>query len=127
MIVVFIPRFIFLFVGAKHLTRIRRPSKQAFLASYDRAKGELQVRVSYGPAGPGEEMPNVCSNQIAQRFDCFLAPLEKPFKGLWCDATRGDGGDLGAGDNVGWGRGRARRPASRLATQPGISPRPASS
>ena len=61
---VFAPRFAFLFVGAKRLTRVRRLSKQAFLALYERAKGNMQGRVSYGPNGPGEGMPNVYSNQI---------------------------------------------------------------
>ena len=87
---------------------------QAFLALYERAQRELQVRVSYGPDGTGEEMPHVCSNQIAQRFDCFSAPLEKPFEELWGDATRGGSGDVGAGHDVEWGPGRARLPTSCL-------------
>ena len=72
---------------AKRLTRVRRPSKQVFLASYKRAKVDMQARVSHGLDRPGEGMPNVCSNQIAQRFDCFLAPLKMPFKDLWGDPT----------------------------------------
>ena len=47
----------------------------------------MQGRVLYGPNGPGEGMPNVCSNQIDQRFDCLLATLEMPIKELWGDAT----------------------------------------
>ena len=31
-------------------------------------------------------MPNVCSNQIDQRFDCLSATLEMPFKELWGNA-----------------------------------------
>ena len=71
----------------------------------------MQGRVSYGPNGPGEGMPNVCSNEIVQRFDCLSVILKMPFKELWGDATRGEGGDGGAGDDVGWGPERARRPA----------------
>ena len=58
------------------------------------------MRISYGPDRTGEEIPYVYSNQITQRFDYFSAPLEKPFKELWGDASREDGGDVGARDNI---------------------------
>ena len=54
----------------------------AFLASYGRANADIQSKVSYEPDEPGEGMPNICSNQIAERFDCFSGTLEMPFKQL---------------------------------------------
>lgn len=73
----------------------------AFLASYGRANGDMQAKISYEPDEPGEGMPNICSNQIAQRFDCFAGTLEMPFKRCWADAGK-DG-------PVGWGPERARQ------------------
>ncbi|KAK1740992.1 cytosolic carboxypeptidase [Skeletonema marinoi] len=52
----------------------------AFLASYERANQDMQAKVSYDPDKPNEGMKNICSNQIADRFDCFSATLEMPFK-----------------------------------------------
>lgn len=75
----------------------------AFLAAYARANGDMQAAVSYEPDAPGAGMSHVCSNQIAERFDCFAATLEMPFKELWGDATT-------AGEGVpqtGWGPARA--------------------
>ena len=47
----------------------------AFLASYERANGDVQGKVSYEPDEAGEGMTNVCSNQIAERFDGFSGTL----------------------------------------------------
>ena len=41
-------------------------------------------------------MPHVCSNQSAERFDCFAGTLEMPFKECW-------------GKKKGWGPERARQ------------------
>mmetsp|Transcript_27310 Transcript_27310/g.39102 ORF Transcript_27310/g.39102 Transcript_27310/m.39102 type:complete len:596 (+) Transcript_27310:66-1853(+) len=66
----------------------------AFLASYERANQDMQAKVSYDPDKPNEGMTNICSNQIAERFDCFSATLEMPFKQCW-------------GRPAGWGPERA--------------------
>eukprot|EP00581_Thalassiosira_minuscula_P000873 CAMPEP_0183744004 /NCGR_PEP_ID=MMETSP0737-20130205/65510_1 /TAXON_ID=385413 /ORGANISM="Thalassiosira miniscula, Strain CCMP1093" /LENGTH=666 /DNA_ID=CAMNT_0025979639 /DNA_START=256 /DNA_END=2252 /DNA_ORIENTATION=- len=79
-----------------------------FLASYERANPDMQAKVSYEPDEPGGGMPNICSNQIAQRFDCFSGTLEMPFKECWADVMRGTGGGED-GEDVGWGPERARR------------------
>lgn len=68
----------------------------AFLASYERANSDMQAKVSYDPDKPNEGMQNFCSNQIAERFDCFSATLEMPFKECW-------------GRPTGWGPERARQ------------------
>jgi murein tripeptide amidase MpaA len=69
----------------------------AFLSSYERCNGDVQGRVSYDPDAPGGGMRNICSNQIAERFDCFSGTLEMPFKGI-----QGE-------ERVGWGPERAKR------------------
>lgn len=52
----------------------------SFLASYVRSNSDMQAEVSYEPEAPGEGRTNVCSNQIAIRYDCLAATLEMPFK-----------------------------------------------
>jgi len=52
----------------------------AFLASYERANSDMQRKISYEPDEPNHALTNICSNQIALRFDCFSATLEQPFK-----------------------------------------------
>ena len=66
----------------------------AFLASYARANHDMQAKISYDPDKPNEGMKNICSNQIAERFNCFSATLEMPFKECW-------------GRPAGWGPERA--------------------
>ena len=63
----------------------------AFLASYERANSDMQRKISYEPDEPNHALENVCSNQIALRFDCFSATLEQPFKDCLSnpDPTRG--------------------------------------
>lgn len=52
----------------------------AFLAQYQRSNSDMQVHVAYEPEEAGNARMNVCSNQIALRFDCLAATLEMPFK-----------------------------------------------
>jgi len=52
----------------------------AFLACYARDNSDMQVPVSYEPEAVGEGRMNVCSNQIAVRYNCLAATLEMPFK-----------------------------------------------
>jgi len=79
----------------------------AFLASYERANGDMQAKVSYEPDGPGEGMPNICSNQIGERFDCFAGTLEMPFKECWVDTM--NAGKEDGDKRIGWGPERARQ------------------
>jgi murein tripeptide amidase MpaA len=67
----------------------------AFLAAYERTNSDMQAKVSYDPDKPNEGLKNICSNQIALRFDCFSGTLEMPFKELW--------------QKEGWGPDRARQ------------------
>lgn len=81
----------------------------AFLASYGRSNADVQGGVSYEPDMPGEGMRNICSNQIAERFDCFSGTLEMPFKECMSDTNgipREGGGDE---EKIVWGPERARR------------------
>ena len=71
----------------------------AFLASYERANDHMQAKISYEPDAPGEGLPNICSNQISERFNCLAATLEMPFKEL-------HGRD---GDDKIWGPEQARQ------------------
>jgi murein tripeptide amidase MpaA len=52
----------------------------AFLAQYSRTNSDMQSAIAYNPEQPGQGRMNVCSNQIAVRFDCLAATLEMPFK-----------------------------------------------
>jgi hypothetical protein len=46
------------------------------MASYERANSNMHANVSYEPDKPNEGLKNICSNQIALRFDCFSGTLE---------------------------------------------------
>lgn len=52
----------------------------AFLSKYSEVNSDMQAFVAYEPEEPGKGRTNVCSNQIAIRFDCLAATLEQPFK-----------------------------------------------
>mmetsp|Transcript_34679 Transcript_34679/g.54132 ORF Transcript_34679/g.54132 Transcript_34679/m.54132 type:complete len:463 (+) Transcript_34679:114-1502(+) len=55
----------------------------AFTAAYTRANSDMQQKIGYPPAETPEDAlqyMNVATNQIANRFDCFGATLEMPFK-----------------------------------------------
>jgi len=54
--------------------------QSAFLASYSRANSDMQIEKGYEVESPGQGRMNVCSNQIAVRFDCLALTLEMPFK-----------------------------------------------
>ena len=63
----------------------------AFLASYSRANPDMQVEFGYTPPAPGEALPNIGTNAIANRFNCLSVTLEMPFKDCWSnpDPERG--------------------------------------
>jgi murein tripeptide amidase MpaA len=52
----------------------------AFLAKYSKTNSDMQIPVAYEPDEKGKGKLNVCSNQIAARYDCLAATLEMPFK-----------------------------------------------
>lgn len=52
----------------------------AFLSKYSEVNSDMQALIAYEPEEPGQGRTNVCSNQIAIRFDCLAATLEQPFK-----------------------------------------------
>lgn len=54
----------------------------AFIAAYTRANSDMQREFSYSPDKPNGANLSVCSNQIAQRFNCLSTTLEMPFKEL---------------------------------------------
>ena len=52
----------------------------AFVAAYARANPDMQAKFGYTPDAPLEGNLAICSNQVAQRFDCLGVTLEMPFK-----------------------------------------------
>lgn len=52
----------------------------AFLSKYSTTNSDMQIPVAYEPEEKGQGRLNVCSNQIAFRYDCLSATLEMPFK-----------------------------------------------
>jgi len=52
----------------------------AFLGAYCRANPDMQKKVSYDPDPPNKANLAICSNQIADRFDCLSVTLEMPYK-----------------------------------------------
>lgn len=53
--------------------------QSAFLHAYVRANPDFQTEHGYGVDAPGEANMSMCTNQIAQRFDCLSMTLEMPF------------------------------------------------
>jgi murein tripeptide amidase MpaA len=51
-----------------------------FCEAYERANPDFQRVHGYPPTAPGAANMTICSNQIAQRFDCLSMTLEMPFK-----------------------------------------------
>lgn len=54
--------------------------QSAFVAAYSRANPDMQSRIGYTADKPLEGNLAICSNQIAERFDCLAVTLEMPFK-----------------------------------------------
>jgi murein tripeptide amidase MpaA len=70
-----------------------------FLAAYIESSPDFQTEHGYSISAPGEANLTMCTNQIAQRFDCLAMTLEMPFK---------DNADRPQPD-VGWSPARAMR------------------
>ena len=62
----------------------------AFLAAYARSNPDMQRRFGYEADAPLSSNLAICSNQIAQRFNCLGFTLEMPFKD--CASNVGEGG-----------------------------------
>lgn len=59
----------------------RLASLQAtFLEAYVRTNPDFQTEHGYPLSGPGNANMTMCTNQVAQRFDCLAMTLEQPFK-----------------------------------------------
>lgn len=54
--------------------------QEAFATGYQRANPDLQRVEGYPVDKPGEALMSMCTNQVAQRFDCLAYTLEMPFK-----------------------------------------------
>ncbi|KAF6262183.1 peptidase M14, carboxypeptidase A [Scenedesmus sp. NREL 46B-D3] len=54
--------------------------QDAFCTAYQRSSPDFQTKFGYGVDAPGEANMTICSNQVAQRFDCLAVTLEMPFK-----------------------------------------------
>mmetsp|Transcript_17507 Transcript_17507/g.35119 ORF Transcript_17507/g.35119 Transcript_17507/m.35119 type:complete len:155 (+) Transcript_17507:1-465(+) len=51
-----------------------------FTNAYARANPDMQVSKSYEPDAAGQANLAICSNQIANKFDCLAVTLEQPYK-----------------------------------------------
>ena len=60
-------------------SRLKR-LQDAFVAAYIRANPDMQDQHGYPVAGAGAANLTMCTNQVAQRFDCLSLTLEQPFK-----------------------------------------------
>lgn len=54
--------------------------QEVFGQAYQRANPDLQRVHGYAVDKPGEALMSMCTNQVAQRFDCLAYTLEMPFK-----------------------------------------------
>lgn len=70
-----------------------------FLAAYMESSPDFQTEHGYAVSAPGEANLTMCTNQVAERFDCLAMTLEMPFKD---NADRPQPG-------VGWSPERSKR------------------
>jgi len=54
--------------------------QRGFLEAYEEATPDFQTEHGYGVDAPGSANLTMCTNQIAERFDCLAMTLEMPFK-----------------------------------------------
>jgi len=73
--------------------------KDRFADAYIEANPDMQKARGYPVAAPGMANLTMCTNQVAQRFDCLALTLEQPFKD---NADRPD-------PEAGWSPSRAER------------------
>ena len=77
--------------GVRHWGPRMKGLQGAFLAAYERANSDIQKQYSYDPDDANGAKLSICSNQIADRFDCLAVTLEMPYKDCSTnpDPTRG--------------------------------------
>ncbi len=73
--------------------------QERFVDAYVAANPDMQKTHGYPRTVPGQANLTMCTNQVAQRFDCLALTLEQPFKDT---ANRPH-------PDVGWSPGRAER------------------
>lgn len=55
-------------------------NQSTFCTAYVRANPDFQTTFGYPVDAPGEGNMSMCTNQVAQRYDCLAMTLEMPFK-----------------------------------------------
>ena len=66
--------------GVPAFTQQLQDSLDAFQSEYVSANADFQTKYGYPPNKPGTANLTICSNAIAQAFDCLAMTLEMPFK-----------------------------------------------
>ena len=61
---------------SKRLARLQ----EAFKSAYMNANPDFQTTYGYPITAPGKANMTMCTNQVAERFDCLAATIEQPFK-----------------------------------------------
>jgi len=66
--------------GVPAFTKQLQDSLDAFQSEYVSANADFQTKYGYPPNKPGTANLTICSNAIAETFDCLAMTLEMPFK-----------------------------------------------
>ena len=66
--------------GVPVFTKQLQDSLDAFQSEYVSANADFQTKYGYPPNKPGTANLTICSNAIAETFDCLAMTLEMPFK-----------------------------------------------
>ena len=66
--------------GIEGYTDTMRTLQARLLAAYIAANPDMQGEHGYPVDAPGQANLTMCTNQVAQRFDCLALTLEQPFK-----------------------------------------------
>jgi len=54
--------------------------QDTFCDAFKRSSPDFQTKIGYELDAPGEANMSICTNQLSERFNCFAATLEMPFK-----------------------------------------------
>lgn len=85
-------------MGIPSLTETQKALQQTFSDALLAASPDFQTKYGYPDAQPGKGNMTLCSNWVAEEFDCMAATLEMPFKD---NADRPD-------ETFGWSPARCR-------------------
>jgi murein tripeptide amidase MpaA len=66
--------------GIPNFTKRLEALQEHFKQAYQNANPDFQTTFGYELDSPGAANMTMCTNQIAQRFDCLAATIEQPFK-----------------------------------------------